>query len=56
MPQVSSPHPIFNISFPAQRHVPQVKEFDVPVVITGTHTAILIIEGMTCNEKENKQF
>lgn len=42
-----SPHPIFNVGFPPQRHIPQIEEFDVTVVISSTNTAVLIVESMT---------
>lgn len=47
----SLPYPIFNVGFPSNRHVAQVKEFNVSVVVSSTHTAILFVEGMACHEK-----
>ena len=46
-----SPHPVFNVGFPPHGHVPQVKEFDVAVVVASTHTAVLVVEGMACDDR-----
>ena len=46
-------HPILHIGLPAQGHVPQIKQFDVSVVIAGTHTAVMGIVSVTCNNMTN---
>ena len=48
-------HPIFNVGFPPYTHVPQVKQFDIPIVIASTYTAVLIIKCMTYNGRDNEK-
>ena len=42
-------HPILHIGLPAQGHVPEIKQFDVSIVIAGTHTPVMGVVSVTCN-------
>jgi len=46
--QAVAPHPVLDVGLPPDGHVPQVKEFDVPVVVAGAHAAVLVVVGVAC--------
>lgn len=46
-------YPIFYVCFPSQRHISEVKQFDIPIVIAGTNNTFLLVISIAWKSSYN---
>ena len=45
-----SSYPILDIGLPSNGHSSEVKEFNVAIIITRSHTPVMWVVGVACKE------